>query len=925
MGTPLTAAEFLRYTRVPSFGTTYLLGCLDPRVTVYSQQLRALNLVFALEQEGVVDRASRVAIVGGGIAGITAAAALISNGVAVDVFEKRPDGMLALQAGAHHRWIHPGVYDWPEPEWAIPAAARLPVLPWKAATADQLRETLLAGWQRVVDAYQAGDRVFVGNVKLGGLNGTRRTLEFQATTRGPKPGLAEYDVVILAVGFGIERTFSLAPRTSYWHVDPLHQWTPSGDLRCLVSGTGDGGLIDVLRALLREFDAEKIVGLLRDHCSAEMEDACARLRVIEQSADVAGDSLLARYLDIATPGVNELLRAQLRPHAAVVLIGQQGSPITRGASVLNRFLVSRLIQLNEAVTFVDGSRPRLEFVRGYLLAPGEVRSASAADPPNLQVQSLAGDAHGVVLSLPDGRHLEFSRLVVRHGAVSALQELDAGIYQACTTQRDAAGLTLKDLAQQDRTRYQLAWDSTSFWRASRMRVTPSVPPQQPLPWDDATPCASDIAQVFFDFVEKLEQRGVQIDATLIERMGDIRSEDITAILEQGGACPPWISRVVARQAQDPVALLYVAHAINSAFERHDNCEARFPMLAARLRDSGTLVESASYWLLPRQPDGRLASGGLWSAFQYLERVRRDGAAVSLSYQRIIGTRGMPLRRSANESVLRVGFLPCVDADDLELKEAPCGHHTLELRLSSVRTVVERVIEGLKQADQDGVQVLLLPEHSAGPLVWPEVRKGLESLPRIPHGLRLVLAGSGSVLNGAGPSHVEAAVFTRHGLSVVRQRRWRAPSLPVTDLRWASPASSVKWLEEKCNDHLPRIVISESERLGRIVVLCGTDFVAGCCSDDLMKRLRADLVLVPTMASPTLFEDSIAQRATELARLGIQMLAVNSLALSSTSGISPVGLVGRPTSRSGPEIWRSSSSNSHKLLVSEAIVRGRSEA
>jgi hypothetical protein len=71
-----TADDMLRYAEVPGFPNVYVVGCLEPQVSIFSQQVRALNLVWALAStERLGRRAGSLAIVGAGFAGATAAVA----------------------------------------------------------------------------------------------------------------------------------------------------------------------------------------------------------------------------------------------------------------------------------------------------------------------------------------------------------------------------------------------------------------------------------------------------------------------------------------------------------------------------------------------------------------------------------------------------------------------------------------------------------------------------------------------------------------------------------------------------------------------------------------------------------------------------------------------------------------------------------
>jgi hypothetical protein len=86
----------------------FLIGSLEPGLTVFNQQVRAHNLVWALwelSQNG--EFSSRdIAIVGGGITGLTAAACFVSRfeNVQITLFEQRWD-LCPLQQGSDSRWL----------------------------------------------------------------------------------------------------------------------------------------------------------------------------------------------------------------------------------------------------------------------------------------------------------------------------------------------------------------------------------------------------------------------------------------------------------------------------------------------------------------------------------------------------------------------------------------------------------------------------------------------------------------------------------------------------------------------------------------------------------------------------------------------------------------------------------------------------
>ena len=81
----------LAHMRVPGEPAVYVLGSFERRVTLYSQQVRALNLVHALTNGGHLTPGQHVAVIGGGVAGLTAAAALLHLGLNVTLLEKQAD------------------------------------------------------------------------------------------------------------------------------------------------------------------------------------------------------------------------------------------------------------------------------------------------------------------------------------------------------------------------------------------------------------------------------------------------------------------------------------------------------------------------------------------------------------------------------------------------------------------------------------------------------------------------------------------------------------------------------------------------------------------------------------------------------------------------------------------------------------------
>src|SRR5262245_53070865 len=133
----LTPEQLLDALSVPGapFQGLFVLGCIEQRVTILSQQVRAINLIHALEATGRLKHRPAVSIIGAGVAGFTAAAALMHKGIIPELFEEltRPFNILR----GSNRWVHPNIYDWPFNGWDKDSAG-LKFLNWTADSANRV-------------------------------------------------------------------------------------------------------------------------------------------------------------------------------------------------------------------------------------------------------------------------------------------------------------------------------------------------------------------------------------------------------------------------------------------------------------------------------------------------------------------------------------------------------------------------------------------------------------------------------------------------------------------------------------------------------------------------------------------------------------------------------------------------------------------
>src|SRR5271165_503117 len=343
----LTRRELFRLMEVPDWENVFVVGCYAKALTIYSQQVRALNLIDALVKEGRLTSASTVAVIGGGIAGLTAAAgAAIRGARKVTVFE-RSTVTMPIQRQSNLRFVHPYVYEWP---WTPLGddRANLPILDWTADSAAKVVRQIEEGWEKLRALAHLKARL--DNVKT------------QCGKLAVKPGTTElgvdgvfhrFDFVILAVGFGLDETKS---NLGYWD-DERKKFEKETNLVWWIAGVGDGGLTDLMWRCMLTFRHEEI---LRDIDRVLEESDRQLLR------ELGGLSSSSSFV----PGRNETAEVAFKRLATsvssraginwtnsgvkeIVLVGDQDKLYGNSSSVLNRLIVACL-EDQKAFRFVPG-------------------------------------------------------------------------------------------------------------------------------------------------------------------------------------------------------------------------------------------------------------------------------------------------------------------------------------------------------------------------------------------------------------------------------------------------------------------------------------------------------------------------------------------------------------------------------------------
>ncbi|MCX5581641.1 ABC-three component system protein [Kaistia terrae] len=323
----------------------FFLGCFEKRVTVYSQQVRAINLVAAILDQGLVRAEGRVAIVGGGAAGLTAAVAFARGAPGlrvIHVYEKLPE-VLQLQQNSG-RYLHPHNYDWPAESAANPSAG-LPFMNWRAGLARDVQRHLRDQFDEVARTSAIELRV---NTSVSGVVPFERMSARVLLGTGPHvPEI--YDVVILSVGFGLERSIS-GVTPSYWTVSELESpILAPGVQPIFISGNGDGGLVDFMSAALVPMTHKQICEFI---VSLDIPLAKAELALIDQEAWAAGaaidlrEAYRTRVMPLVPPSIFADVGERLRRNVTVRLHTNELQLFKRDTAVLNRFGCALLLEVD---------------------------------------------------------------------------------------------------------------------------------------------------------------------------------------------------------------------------------------------------------------------------------------------------------------------------------------------------------------------------------------------------------------------------------------------------------------------------------------------------------------------------------------------------------------------------------------------------
>ena len=313
----------------------YVLGSFDQRITIYNEQVRALRLSRALIEESVATQGRDICVIGGGVAGITTAIALATKGCNVTLFEKHTE-VLAVQENSFHRFVHPHAFSWPI-TGSVRQDAGLPILDWSADSADKVIVEMRRGVK--FNEEKMNNLAIKRNAEVKQINDSDGTVSVKFELKNTnKIRQLNFDAAIVAIGFGDDSfsTGSFATE-SYWTPDNLESFSEGA---ILVSGTGDGGLIDAIRACTKSFDHRELIdSFSRSSDLISIGEQIASIDEQARQAKKRGKNLLAwdEYDEIDIPEkLVSKFRERSKQNLVVYLNHKNADVLSPNAAIFNK-------------------------------------------------------------------------------------------------------------------------------------------------------------------------------------------------------------------------------------------------------------------------------------------------------------------------------------------------------------------------------------------------------------------------------------------------------------------------------------------------------------------------------------------------------------------------------------------------------------
>jgi NAD(P)-binding Rossmann-like domain len=343
-------------------GRVFCIGSFAKRVNFLAQQNRALNTVWALHKLKKFRSGDNIAVIGAGMAGITAAAAFMGYGATVHVYEK---GGRALhrQRQTGHRRVHPSINAWPAGKHVI--TTELPFFDWYSAPCKEISEDIAASFESLFE--NTRHRLFrnctAQAIKEIGTELLEIDCDPPIRFDPARQNSLTYRLVLIAIGYGEERRQEKFPYQSYWREDNLEALRDSGEIKAfIVSGCGDGGLIDALRLVHLDFRA----GQLAFEVASSLAGSSIAKTILKAEEDSQHGSdtrdvvypQMARQLGAGTrhAALHSKLVGSMNQFPGTVYLGDwhYRSPNVAGASPIHKLLVAHVREHSSKIQFRSG-------------------------------------------------------------------------------------------------------------------------------------------------------------------------------------------------------------------------------------------------------------------------------------------------------------------------------------------------------------------------------------------------------------------------------------------------------------------------------------------------------------------------------------------------------------------------------------------
>ncbi|XWN29988.1 MAG: FAD-dependent oxidoreductase [Devosia sp.] len=413
---------FLRSCALPSKRNCFVLGSFDYKKTVRTQMDRAAVLSLGINQRCTEDANKRVAIVGGGFAGLMAASVLLKLGFNVTLFE-RNRLLLPLQIRCYDRYIHPSSYEWPLAE--LDNTYKLAGVYWSAGFADQVCGQVLSSFEKIRSKQSNMYSEYLSTHIDGIHTVNENAIEKYEITDSKRYTHGLYDYVILAVGFGTETHVTFGDKVSgYWEGSGLININGTQDrpVRLLVSGSGDGSLISIIEAMFKESDHAKLIEMVSswmpDELMISVKDNEAQISERHRQGEPI--DILRSYDELFTthmPSLRPNVDACVEPGAIVTLNTSNRGIFTVGSSPINRILTYLLFRA-EFISFRSGK-----------MEESMVEEEIGAD-----------GARRYSVTWPDGDVRNYDRIITRYGVnsnyvLTSVRELDRTVMDTLSRYR----------------------------------------------------------------------------------------------------------------------------------------------------------------------------------------------------------------------------------------------------------------------------------------------------------------------------------------------------------------------------------------------------------------------------------------------------------------------------------------------------------